>query len=231
MSNVKKKKSVQKTIILISTAVALILILASVFIIKALLSDDGDKKKRAVQMVSLVKPPPPPEIEEKPPEPEIEKEEILEPEPEEMHEEMADDSGSDQEAGSDLGIDAEGVAGSDGFGLTAKPGGKALIGSDTGNESLLKKFAWYTAIVQGQIQEELRRELEKKGGIPEGDHEAVVRVVLDEYGDIVKCQIVDSSGNERMDEAIRLSVTNIRADEPPPYEMPRAIKIKVSSKG
>ena len=230
MDSGKKKNSTQRTIMLISTVVAVLLIVAGIFIVKSLISDDGNKRKRAVQMVTLMKPPPPPEIEEKPPEPEIKKEEILEPEPEETHEEMAD-SESDQEAGSDLGIDADGVAGSDGFGLVAKKGGKALIGGDSGNSSLLKRYAWYTQMLQDRIQERLQKELERTGGIPEGDHQATVRIVMDDDGNIITCQIVGSSGNHKMDTAINSAVKTATIDEPPPYEMPKAIKLKISSKG
>ena len=231
MSSAKKKKSTNKIIILVSTAIALVFILAGFFIIKGLLSDDGTKRKRQVQMVSLMKPPPPQKVEELPP-PELkEKEEIIEQQQEEQFEEIPDDAGPDQEAGSDLGLDAEGVAGSDGFGLVSKKGGSALIGGGSGDGGLLKRFAWYTSIIQDQIQERLQKELERDGGIPKGEYEATVRVVLNDIGNIVSCQIVGSSGNLKMDSAINKSVKNVRADEPPPFDMPRAIKLKISSRG
>ena len=226
----KKKKSPQRTIALISTIVAILIVMAGVFVVRGLLSDDTSKKQRAVQMVTLMKPPPPPEIEEIPPEPEVAKEEILEPEPEDNFEEMNDDAGSDQDAGN-LGLDTEGVAGSDGFGLHANKGGRALIGGEEGNASLLRKFAWYTQLLQDRIQEMLRKELERSGGIPEGEHHATVRIVMDNTGNIVSCQIVGSSGSPNMDTAISSAVKTARIDEPPPYEMPKAIKLKISSKG
>ena len=226
----KKKNSAQRTIIIVSTLVALVLMVAGVFIIKNLISDDGTKRKRQIQMVSLMKPPPPPKVEEIPPEPEIkEKEEIIEQEMEEVLEEIPDDSGA-EDSGPDLGLDADGVAGSDGFGLVAKKGGNSLIGGGSGG-SLLKRYAWYTRIIQDQIQERLQKELEGEGGIPKGEYEATVRVVLDDIGNIITCQIVGSSGSSKMDSAINKSVKNIRADEPPPFDMPRAIKLKISSKG
>ena len=226
MSSAQKKKSTNKIIITVSISVAVLFVVAGIFIIKGLMSDDGTKRKRQIQMVSLMTPPPPPKTEEIPPEPEIkEKEEIIEQEMEENFEEIPDDSGQDQEAGSDLGLDADGVAGSDGFGLVAKKGGSALVGSGSGPGSLLKRFAWYTGIIQDQIQERLQKELERTGGIPKG------RIVLDDIGNIINCKIVGSSGNRNMDTAINKSVKNIRTDEPPPFDMPKAIKLKISSKG
>ncbi|MBN1906193.1 MAG: TonB C-terminal domain-containing protein [Deltaproteobacteria bacterium] len=231
MEKSKKKNSTQKKIIIFSIVVSLMLMTACFFIVKALVSEDAAKMKRQVQMVTLLNPPPPPKVEEIPPEPELkEKEEVIEQAIEETHEEMPDD-GSDQEAGSDLGVDADGVAGSDGFGLVSKKGGKSLIGGGFGNESLLKKYSWYTQMLQGLIQERLQKELEKNGGIPEGDHDATVRIVIGDAGEIVTFQIVGSSGNQNMDKAISLAVKNIKADDPPPFDMPKAIKLRVSSKG
>jgi TonB family protein len=228
----KKKKNISRVLIwLFSTIIILILVAGGFFVIKALISDDGSKRKRQIQMVTLLKPPPPPEIEEEPPEPEIKEEEIVELEPEEVHEEISDGSEDASEAGDALGLDSDGVAGSDGFGLIAKKGGKALIGGDLGNSGLLKRFSWYTQIVQDQIREYLQKELEKEGGIPEGDLQAIVRIVLDEKGNITKFNIVGSSGSNKMDNAIETTMKLIAINEPPPNGMPKAIKIRVSSKG
>lgn len=226
----KKNKSPQRTIILISTVVAVFIMVVGIFIVKVLISDDGSKRKRAVQMVTIMKPPPPPEIEETPPEPEIKEEEIIEPEPEENFEEM-EDAGADQDAGSNLGLDADGVAGSDAFNLYANKGGRALIGGDDSNVGLLRRFAWYTQMLQDRIQERLRKELEGTGGIPEGEHQATVRIVMDDNGNIINCKIVGSSGSSKMDNAISSAVKTARIEDPPPYEMPKAIKLKISSKG
>jgi TonB family protein len=231
MDKSNKKNSTQKKIIIFSIVVSLMIMASCFFIVKALVSEDAAKKKRQVQMVTLLNPPPPPKVEEMPPEPELkEKEEVIEQTFEESHEEIPDD-GSDQEAGSELGVDADGVAGSDGFGLVSKKGGKSLIGGDFGSDSLLKKYSWYTQMLQDLIQERLQKELEKSGGIPKGNHDATVRIVLDDTGGIVNCQIVGSSGNQNMDNAINLAVKNIKADDPPPFDMPKAIKLRVSSKG
>jgi TonB family protein len=229
----KKKKNISKALIwLFSTIIILVFVGGCLFVIKILISDDGTKRKRQIQMVTLLKPPPPPKIEEKLPEPEIkEKEEILEPDPEEAHEEISDGSEDTSVAGDNLGLDSDGVAGSDGFGLIAKKGGKALIGGDLGNSGLLKQFSWYTQMVQDRIRQYLQKELEKNGGIPEGDLQAIVRIVLDEKGKITKFNIVGSSGSNKMDTAIKTALPLINIEEPPPNGMPKAIKIRVSSKG
>jgi TonB family protein len=228
----KKKKISQAVIWLLSTVMALVFVGVGFFIIKALILDDGTKRKRQIQMVTLLKPPPPPEIEERPPEPEIkEKEEILEPETLDLPDENSNDSETSTEPGDNLGLDSEGVAGSDGFGLISKKGGIPLIGSDFGNSDLLRRFSWYTQMIQDQIREFIQKELEKEGGIPEGTLEATVRIVIDEEGKITAFNIVGSSGSHNMDSAISIAMKLVDMDRPPPEGMPRTLKIRVSSKG
>lgn len=229
MSDGKRNPKVR--IYILSTLIALIFALGGFFIIRSLISDDGSKRDRQIHMVTLMKPPPPPEIEEEPPpEPEIE-EKILEPEPDEANEDTLNDAEELTDPGENLGLDTDGVAGSDPFGLIAKKGGMALIGGDMGNSALLKKYAWYTQMIQERIRENLQRELEKDGGIPDGNLEAVVRIVLDKMGRITSFMIVGSSGSHKMDNAINIALKQIDIETAPPDDMPRSLKIKVSSKG
>ena len=111
-----------------SIAGGLILIVLIGFIIHFIsnIKDKPEKKERKIQAISLTKPPPPPPPPpkvEKPPEPEPE-EKIEQPEPE--PEDIPDVA--DEPPPGDLGLDAEGTAGSDGFGLAARKGGRGLFG-------------------------------------------------------------------------------------------------------
>ncbi len=230
---IKKKKSSQRMIWVASSAIAVFFILAGAFLVKILISDNGQKRKRQIQMVTLLKPPPPPKIKEKPPEPEIKKKEevmeqkVDEPEPEEMPDEASDEA----PPGEDLGLDGDGTAGSDGFGLRAKKGGRPLIGGGQGSKSLLRKYGWYTHILQEEIRKEVRKHLDQNGGIPEGKLTAIVRIVIDGQGVISDYAIVGSSGNHDMDKAVKAALGVARIEEPPPRGMPKALKLKISSKG
>lgn len=231
MGEKNRKKNLKIRIWILSAAIAGIFLLGVFFIIRALVSDNGSRRERQIQMVTLMKPPPPPpppEIEEQPPEPEVE-EKIVEPE--QANDESIDEGDEMTDPGENLGLDADGVAGADGFGLVAKKGGKALIGGDMGNSALLRKFAWYTRMIQAQIQDNLRKLFDKDGGLPDGTLEATVRIVLNDRGRINAFKIVDSSGNSRLDMAINKALKQVDIDMAPPYDMPRSIKIKVSSKG
>lgn len=229
MTENKKKRSPRIMIGLVSAGVVLVLICLSVFVLKILMTDEGQKRKRQIQMVRLMKPPPPPKIKEKPPEPEVKKEEIIEPEEEEPPPEQTEDqSQDDTPAGDDLGLDAEGGAGSDGFGLVGKKGGRSLIGGGWGNNSLLRKYSWYIRF----IEEEISKRLARNGGIPSDKLKTLVRIVLDEVGTIVDYRIYASSGNQQMDDAVMLALEQTEMiNEPPPEGMPRVVRIEITSPG
>lgn len=183
--------------------------------------------------MTLIKPPPPPKIKEKPPEPEIKKEEeIIEPEVEELPpEDMDDQAQDDVPPGDELGLDADGSAGSDAFGLKAKKGGRALIGGPFGSHSLLRKYAWYTQIIQTEIRKKVDDHMERNGGLPKGELQALVQLVLDDAGNIVSYRLYRSSGNRDMDAAVEEALRLTQISEPPPAGMPRQMKVKISSKG
>nr|CBX31633.1 hypothetical protein N47_E51450 [uncultured Desulfobacterium sp.] len=146
--------------------------------------------------------------------------------------ETPDQSQDNKPPGQDLGLDADGTAGSDGFGLVGKKGGRALIGGGGGGGgSLMGQYAWYTKIVQDEIRKTVRERLEKTGGIPKGKIQVVIRIELDQQGKIIQCSIAGSSGNEAADQAIKDALVMARVSEPPPDGMPRAMKLKISSQG
>lgn len=180
-----------------------------------------------------MKPPPPPKIKEKPPEPEMEKkEEMIEPELQEQPPDQVKEAATDDAppAGEELGLDSDGTGGADGFGLKAKKGGRSLIGGNGGDSSLLRQYAWYTRILQDEIREKVDQYLEKKKDLPAGKHKLLVRVQLDETGNMVLFSILESSGISNVDDAIEQAVAGFRISETPPEGMPKSLKVKVTFK-
>lgn len=233
MANIMKtdpQKTNQKRIMLIAASVAMVFLLAAAWTVKALISGDHSHRQRQVQMVTLVKPPPPPKIEEKPPEPEEEKEEMVEPEPEEAPQEMDDATQDEAPAGDDLGLDADGTAGADAFGLMGKKGGRSLIGG-SGDRTLMQRYGWYTRMIQDEIRKKINDYMANNGGIPQGEHKAMVYIVLDAEGRIVDFELRQGSGNAHMDQALKETLAGIRMAEAPPEGMPRSLRLRVSSKG
>lgn len=217
----------------IAACMILLIVAGALAALKFLLKDDGVRRQRRIQMVTVVKPPPPPKVKEKPPEPEIKKqEEIVEPEPEETPPEPTEDqSQDDAPPGEDLALDADGTAGSDGFGLQAKKGGRSLIGGSGSGASLMRRYAWYTRIIQDELRKRMNRIMEENGGIPDGDLKALIQIKLDAFGKIVDYSLARSSGNPKMDDAVVNALKLATISEPPPKGMPRTLKLKISAKG
>jgi len=229
-------KQDKKTPIVAWVLLALMVILAGVvvYVVKAVLSDDSPRRKRFVETVTLLKPPPPPPpIKEKPPEPPKEiqkKEEIIEPGPKDESPKM--DKQDNTPAGDKLGLDAEGTAGGDAFGLVGNKGGRGILsgsgGGGLGKLSLLSKFGGYTHIAEAEIRKKVLKRLDEEGGIPKGKLSAVARIRLDSNGAIIDCKIVGSSGNHNMDDAITQALNHMKISEPPPDGMPLKMDIKFS---
>lgn len=220
----KKSKSTQ-SIWVISCGIALVFLCVGIVIAKLLVTDDGEKRKRQIQMVTLMKPPPPPKMKEEIPPPEVKTEEVVELE-EAPPEEMDDSAQDDTPPGEDLGLDADGVAGSDSFGLKAKKGGRALIGSGSGSGN---QYGWYTRIVRHEIEKRVNKILRENGGVPDGDHKTVVKVELDDMGSIVSFSIVGSSGHNGVDHAVQQALQIATISEPPPYGMPKKMRFRIMS--
>ncbi len=211
-----------------AAAVVLGLAVAVALILNFLAAEDGQRRRRAIQTVTLVKPPPP-EIKPKPPEPEVKKEEIIEPKPEEKPKETPQETKEAPPPGDRLGLDAEGGAGSDAFGLVANKGGGALIGS--GGGGLLQRFGWYTSLIQNDLRKLLQDHFERNGGVPAGNCKVSVQIRLDDQGRIVGHRVIDPCGDGRLDEAVEQVLQSARISEPPPADMPRTVKIRISARG
>jgi TonB family protein len=258
-----KKKSSPQAVWIISGVIILVFLLAGTGFVLLITSEDSEKKSR-VAMVALLKPPPPvkekppPPMKEKPPEPEVQKKEAIQEVREiAKPEEAPPDKGDDKPAGDQLGVDAQGGAGSDSFGLVGKKGGRDLltlgkgegegaqgssgkgpevqkkqtIGGAKDPAALLRQYAWYNALVQEEMRKAVRKRLEGNGGIPKGKLETVVQIVMDDGGSITEYRIVRSSGSPMMDEAVKESLGYARISEPPPQGIPRSMSVKISSQG
>jgi len=202
-----------------------------VYFVKMVLSDDSTHKKKSIAIVTLLKPPP--QIKEKMPEPPKDiqqKEEIVDPVQQNDPNPQADNQ-DNTPAGDQLGLDADGSAGGDAFGLVGKKGGRSLLageGGGMGKLSLLSKYAGYTQTLQAEIRKKVMKHLDEEGGIPKGKLQAVARVSVTSSGTILDCMIIGSSGNHNMDNTIKKALSQFRISEPPPDGMPRTMDIKLT---
>lgn len=184
--------------------------------IKGFVDKPVEKKKR-IQKITILKPPPPPPPPpkiEKPPEPEIE-EKIEEPEPEPEPENLPDVS--DEPPAADLGLDADGSAGSDAFGLVGRKGGRGLL---SGNPN-----SWYAGLVKNNLIEALsdRDVLRRKA------YRATVHFWFEIDGTIKRYKLVNGSGDSNIDSTINSVLAQMNSiDEAPPPGMGQPLKLRIS---
>jgi protein TonB len=192
-------------------AALLVLVLASWYV-RSLLGQKVEKSSRQVpQVIRIIRPPePPPE----PPPPEKISEPVRQPTPEEK---PVDQAAQSQQ----LGIDAEGSAGSDGFGLAGRPGGRDLVGAGTG------AFVWYTAMLKDLVQDTLSNDARAR----RGKYSVIVRVWVAKDGRIERVALTETTGNHELDSAIEQALNRGgRLRDPPPIEMPQPVTLKVVSR-
>jgi protein TonB len=233
----KKKKKADKSGLVVNGIIVVVFLSGIGFVAHLLLSDTGPRRKDKIQVVKLLKPPPPPE--QKPPEPEVPKEapkqEIVEDVPQPQDTRQNDQPQDDTPAGQDLGVDAEGGAGSDGFGLVGKKGGRGITlgggGSGASRMSLLAKYGWYTKKLEKELWRQVNQLLVKDGGIPKGKHQMTVHLELNARGDIVRFRVVALSGNDTVDKAVQSALPSLKVSEPPPEGMPRGMTLRIASQG
>jgi TonB family protein len=145
------------------------------------------------------------------------------PEPEKEPEpapEEAQEPPSDQ-----LGIDANGAAGSDGFGLVGKRGGQSLL-SGSGGSAML----WYGGQVKKSLEVQLQNLLD--GSAREGSYSVQLNIWIRTDGQIERIELGNSSGSSDVDNAIKQILPKLRLalDKTPPENMPQPLKIRVTSR-
>ncbi len=202
--NAKRKKRPYVPILLGAGVVAIFV--AGLLLVRSFLSGGPVQQPKVVQEVHLIRPPPPP-----PPPPE---EKVVTPEPEQK----PDPTPSNEPPPSEhLGLDAEGGAGGDAFGLVGNKGGRDLIGSGG------SVFAWYSNVLQGDIRDCLANDKTVRGSIR-------VQMWLREDGTINRVRLEDSTGDHTRDKAIETRIEGCRT-KPPPAGTPEPINLRLVSHG
>jgi protein TonB len=233
-----EKNSANRAVRLASATVMLIFICAGGFLIGFLIEvltgdEGGERPKREVLKVELVNPPPlPPTKAEKKPQPPVKVKETFRADRFEAPKMDAppQKDAADKPRGRDLGLDAKGAPGTDVFGLKGIQGGSGIIGGGgSGGSSPMGQFAWYVRIIQDEIREAVNKRFNQTGSFPKGKLETVVKIVLDERGSIGRFEIMNSSGDHNMDDAVKSTVKGMTISRRPPDGMPRVLSVKVAT--
>jgi periplasmic protein TonB len=178
----------------------------------------GERPRQIVHNISLIKqpPPPPPKPPDKPPDPPKVREEVkIEEQPKPA------DKPDDAKPASDksLALDAQGGAGSDGFGLAGRVGGADLLASGGGG-------AYYTGLLQRQLFESLMRSKELKGH----QFQVLVRIELGADGKVQRSELLSGSGDKDIDRKIETALSETPAlKEVPPANL-RTVEIRLTNR-
>jgi protein TonB len=185
-----------------------------VWLVYGSLQEPPPKTKKVVTQVNVVRPPPPPP--EKLPEPEVQEEvEIEEPDAPLPEPELA------EVPQGPLGLDADGAAGMDGFGLAARKGGLDITQSG-GDPYRFYKSALSSALLD-QLSDNER--LRRKG------YEVRLQLWLDRDGTVKRFQLLGSTGDAALDSALETALADLRrVNEPPPPGMKNPVKLRISSR-
>jgi len=174
--------------------------------------------KQQIQEVHLIRPPPPPpDLPPPPPPPPEEKVNVPDPQ------DKPDPTPSNEPPPSErLGLDAEGSAGGDAFGLMGNKGGRDLLGSGG------SAYVWYAGLLKDQILEQLNTEKQAH----HGEYSLLVHVWVRNDGSIDHVRIVEGTGNRERDSAIESALARIkRLSQAPPNDMPEPISLRIVSRG
>jgi periplasmic protein TonB len=187
-------------------------------LVRSFLASAPSQPKPVVQVVQLIRPPPPPpDLPPPPPPPPDEKVDVPDPQ------DKPDPTPSHEPPpGEQLGLDAEGSAGGDEFGLAARKGGRDLLA--TGGSA----YAWYAGLLKDQIQDLLSGDKRAHNG----EYSVIVRVWVRNDGSVDRVRIAQSSGNRERDQAIESALSRItRLSQAPPADMPEPISLRIVSRG
>jgi protein TonB len=210
----------QKAPVLGGALAVLLLLAALAWFAHGLMSGKSQKQARTVQNITVIRPPPPPP----PPPPE----ETPPPPPDKMQEQEQQQSEPEPTPDNaptpspQLGLDAEGAAGDDGFGLAARKGGSDIVGGGG------SAFAWYTGKLKDEVTDRLSSDTKLRGK----KYSIGVRIWLAADGKIKDVKMTSGTGSHELDSAIASDIAALgRLSESPPLEMPQPISLQIVSRG
>jgi periplasmic protein TonB len=184
--------------------------------VRSFLNSTPAPQKPVVQQIQLIRPPPPPpDLPPPPPPPPEEKVDVPQQKPDPT-------PSKEPPPGEHLGLDAEGGAGGDAFGLVGNKGGRELLAS--GGSAL----AWYAGLLKDRILDQLNEDQAAR----RGQYSVMVRVWVRGDGSIDHVRIIEGSGNRERDQAIEAALGRLpRLSQAPPPDMPEPISLRIVSRG
>jgi protein TonB len=212
----RKKKNRHLPVVIIGVCVTLVG--AGAFaLVRSFLTGTPPEPKKIVQEVHIIRPPPPPpDLPPPPPPPPEEKVDDITPE-------KPDPTPSnDPPPGEQLGLDAAGTSGTDGFGLAARPGGRDLLASGG------SAYKWYAGVLKDDILSLLQDDPE----IRKGQYTVSVKLWVRNDGSVERFSLAESTGDKQRDKALEKRLSELtHISQAPPADTPEPITVQIATRG
>jgi protein TonB len=187
----------------------------SILLVRSVLNSEAPPPKKLVQEIKIIRPPPPEELPPPPPPPPEEKVDVNDPPPE------PDPVASNDPPPGDLGLDADGSAGGDSFGLVGRKGGRDLLGTNG------SAYSWYANLLKGAILEKLQNLKAARSGA----YSVSVKAWTRPDGTIERIRLAQSTGDRDRDQAIEAELATIgRLSQAPPEGLPQPMSLRLVSR-
>ena len=122
-----------------------------------------------------------------------------------------------------LALDSQGQGAPDSFGLAGRPGGSDILGGGGGGGGG-SAYGWYASLLEGRIQDLLKRDRRLRGRRYEGA--VSLRLALD--GKPLGVELIQETGTHEVDQLIADDLSQWKPPQPP-QGMPQPIVIKLRS--
>jgi outer membrane biosynthesis protein TonB len=123
-----------------------------------------------------------------------------------------------------LALDTQGQGAPDPFGLAGRPGGSDILGGGGGGGGGGSAYGWYAGILEGRIQDLLKRDRRLRGRRYEG----AVSLRLAPDGKPLGVELIQETGTHEVDQLIAEDLSQWKPPQPP-QGMPQPIVIKLRS--
>jgi len=121
----------------------------------------------------------------------------------------------DEDVGNDLGLDADGSAGGDSFGLLARKGGRGIVGGGYG----------------ALIVQEINSMLVDDDRLRHKEYTVILQLWISDTGDIQRYKIDEKSAESDVIEMIRSALVRLGSvSSGPPLELPQPIRLRIRSR-
>lgn len=222
---------------LFSVAVVLVLVSLAGYAVRWIASNRGAPAPRKVMQFTVVSVPPP-QVKPPPPPPPLTPPKVEEPEATRVNLKPQDLLPPDEPRPASppagpLALAAEGEGPGDAFNLAGNPGGRGLLsggglgdgsGDGLGGEGG-SRFGWYYAQLATEIEDAFRKHKQ----LTSASARVELRVWVDPDGRISKVQLVRSTGDPKVDEAIQ-SVVGLHLRQPPPRDIPMPMVARLTAR-